>query len=130
MMLPKRIVDAVFQLILQLPDNLHGLYWTIGELKQYLELGGLDGMTEEIVSESIRGTRHYHEKGLDLDETGKVHYYILGFPKARGLSPDKQDELWKDPMSRKPRMQVNDFTNDFTNDSKFESQVRLMQQYL
>jgi len=44
-----------------LPDNLHGgLYWTIGELKQYLELGGLDGMTQEKVSESIRGTpRHY-----------------------------------------------------------------------
>jgi hypothetical protein len=69
MTLPKQVVAAVFQLILLLPDRFHGLYWTIEELKGYLEYGGLDGLTEEIVSESVRRTSNYRQKGLDVNMT-------------------------------------------------------------
>ena len=53
MTLPKPVVAAVLQLLLQLLERFHGFYWTIGELKQYLNIGGLLGLTKEMFLERI-----------------------------------------------------------------------------
>ena len=55
-----QVPQAVLKLLLQLPDQLKGFWWTSKELREFIDVSGVEGIPEEIILLALQ----FERKGL------------------------------------------------------------------
>ena len=68
---------AVAQLLLHLPECVHGYYWETGELQSMLERGGFAGLPEGLVTATMRSER-FLASCTRVDVFDNVKRYMFG----------------------------------------------------